>query len=71
VLGGFGLTEESAGSDAAGTRTRAVKKGDRYVINGSKRFITHAGVGEIFVVTGRDGPRTGNARHFVVHPHQA
>jgi len=59
VLGGFGLTEESAGSDAAGTRTRAVKKGDRYVINGSKRFITHAGVGEIFVVTAVTEPGKG------------
>ena len=59
VLGGFGLTEESAGSDAAGTRTRAVKKGDRYVINGSKRFITHAGVGEIFVVTAVTDPGQG------------
>jgi butyryl-CoA dehydrogenase len=59
VMGGFGLTEESAGSDAAGTRTRAVKKGDRYVLNGSKRFITHAGVGEIFVVTAVTDPGKG------------
>ncbi len=51
VMGGFGLTEEGAGSDAGGTRTTAVKKGDRYILNGSKRFITHGGVGEIFVVT--------------------
>ena len=59
VLGGFGLTEESAGSDAAGTRTRAVRRGDCYVINGSKRFITHAGVGEIFVVTAVTDPAKG------------
>jgi butyryl-CoA dehydrogenase len=59
VMGGFGLTEESAGSDAAGTRTRAVRKGDRYVLNGSKRFITHAGVGEIFVVTAVTDPSRG------------
>jgi butyryl-CoA dehydrogenase len=51
VLGGFGLTEEGAGSDAGGTRTTAVRDGDHYVLNGSKRFITHAGVGEVFVVT--------------------
>jgi butyryl-CoA dehydrogenase len=51
VLGGFGLTEPTAGSDAAGTRTTAVRKNDHYVINGSKVFITHGGVGEIFVVT--------------------
>jgi alkylation response protein AidB-like acyl-CoA dehydrogenase len=59
VLGGFGLTEESAGSDAAGTRTRAVRRGDCYVINGAKRFITHAGVGEIFVVTAVTDPSKG------------
>lgn len=56
VLGGFGLTEESAGSDAGGTRTTAVRKGDHYVLNGSKRFITHGGVGEIFVVTAVTNP---------------
>src|SRR6185436_19997674 len=51
VMGGFGLTEPDAGSDAGGTRTTAVRKGDRYIINGIKRFITHGSVGEIFVVT--------------------
>ncbi|MGQ0764910.1 MAG: acyl-CoA dehydrogenase family protein [Gemmatimonadota bacterium] len=51
VMGGFGLTEESAGSDAGGTRTTAVRRGNCYLINGSKRFITHGGVGEIFVIT--------------------
>ena len=71
VLGGFGLTEESAGSDAAGTRTRAVRKGDRYILNGSKRFITHAGVGEIFVVTAVTDPGKGTHGISLVHPHQA
>jgi len=51
VLGGFGLTEPSAGSDAGGTRTTAVRENGGYRINGSKIFITHAGVGEIFVAT--------------------
>ena len=59
VLGGFGLTEEGAGSDAGGTRTTAVKKSGHYVLNGSKRFITHAGVGEIFVVTAVTDPGKG------------
>ncbi|HEY7568566.1 MAG TPA: acyl-CoA dehydrogenase family protein [Gemmatimonadaceae bacterium] len=59
VLGGFGLTEESAGSDAAGTRTTAVRRGSCYVLNGSKRFITHGGVGEIFVVTAVTTPGKG------------
>lgn len=51
VLGGFGLTEPAAGSDSAGTRTRAVREADGYRINGSKIFITHAGVGEVFTIT--------------------
>ena len=59
VLGGFGLTEPSAGSDAGGTRTRAVRDGDVYVLNGNKIFITHGGVGEIFVVTAVTDPSQG------------
>ncbi len=59
VIGGFGLTEESAGSDAGGTRTTAVKKGSGYLLNGSKRFITHAGIGEVFVVTAVTDPAKG------------
>jgi len=59
VMGGFGLTEPEAGSDAGGTRTTAVKKGDRYILNGTKRFITHGGVGEIFTVTAVTDPSQG------------
>ena len=59
VLGGFGLTEESAGSDAGGTKTTAIRRGDHFVLNGSKRFITHAGVGEVFVVTAVTDPSRG------------
>ncbi|MDH5235068.1 MAG: acyl-CoA dehydrogenase [Gemmatimonadota bacterium] len=59
VLGGFGLTEPNAGSDAGGTQSRAVKKGDRYILNGTKRFITHAGVGEVFIVTAVTDPTAG------------
>ncbi len=51
VLGGFGLTEPAAGSDAGGTQTTAVRADGGWVVNGSKIFITHAGVGEIFVAT--------------------
>jgi butyryl-CoA dehydrogenase len=59
VMGGFGLTEPDAGSDAGGTRTTAVRKGDRYILNGTKRFITHGSVGEIFVVTAVTDPARG------------
>jgi alkylation response protein AidB-like acyl-CoA dehydrogenase len=50
-LGSFGLTEPGAGSDAAGTKTTAVRDGNFYVVNGSKTFITNASVGETFVFT--------------------
>ena len=59
VLGGFGLTEPSAGSDAGGTKTTAVRRNGSYVLNGSKIFITHGGVGEIFVVTAVTDPAKG------------
>jgi alkylation response protein AidB-like acyl-CoA dehydrogenase len=59
VLGGFGLTEPNAGSDAGGTETTAVRKGDHYVLNGQKTWITHAGVGEIFVVAASTSPDKG------------
>jgi len=59
VLGGFGLTEPGAGSDAGGTRTRAAKVDGGYRLNGSKIFITHAGVGEIFTATAVTDPEKG------------
>src|SRR3954465_12125689 len=59
VMGGFGLTEPEAGSDAGGTRTTAVRRNGHYVLNGTKRFITHGGVGEIFVVTAVTDPSKG------------
>ncbi len=59
VLGGFGLTEPTAGSDAAGTKTTAVRKNGGYLLNGSKVFITHGGVGEIFVATAVTDPTAG------------
>ncbi|MBD3233078.1 MAG: acyl-CoA dehydrogenase [candidate division Zixibacteria bacterium] len=50
-LGSFGLTEPSAGSDAAGTKSTAVKEGDKWILNGTKCFITNATVGTTFVMT--------------------
>ena len=60
VLGGFGLTEPNAGSDAGGTETTAVRKGDRYILNGQKTWITHGGVGEIFVLAASTSPEKGS-----------
>src|SRR5256885_5409693 len=59
LLASYCLTEPGSGSDAAALRTRAVRDGDHYVLNGQKQFISGAGKGDIYVVmvrTGRDGP---------------
>jgi butyryl-CoA dehydrogenase len=50
-LGAYGLTEPDAGSDSRGTRTRAHRDGDEWVLNGGKRFITNAGVASTYIVT--------------------
>ena len=51
VIGAYGLTEPGAGSDSRGTKTRAHRDGEEWVINGSKRFITNAGVAGTYIVT--------------------
>ncbi|MEP6469295.1 MAG: acyl-CoA dehydrogenase [Chloroflexota bacterium] len=51
VLGAYGLTEPGAGSDSRGTRTRAHRDGDDWVLNGTKRFITNAAVAGTYIVT--------------------
>ncbi len=60
LLGAFGLTEANAGSDPASMETKAVLKGDRYILNGSKRFITNAGAAHIFVVFAKTAPELGS-----------
>ena len=59
-LGAFGLTEPNAGTDASRQRTTAVKKGDHYVLNGSKCFITNAGEAGIYVVMAMTDKEKGN-----------
>ncbi len=59
TLGAWGLTEASAGSDAAALKTRAVKKGDRWILNGSKMFITNGSIAEILVVMAVTDPEKG------------
>ena len=53
AMGAFGLTEPSAGSDAGGTRTTAVRDGDEWILNGTKVFITNAGEADTYVVFAR------------------
>ena len=58
-IGAFGLTEPNAGSDAGGTETTAVLKGDHYVLNGGKIFITNAPKADIYVVFAVTTPDIG------------
>ena len=59
-VGAWGLTENSAGSDAGGTRTTAVKDGDFWILNGSKTFITNGSFAEIAVVMAVTDKTKGN-----------
>ena len=60
MLAAWGLTEPSAGSDAAGTRTVAVRDGDGWVINGAKTFITNGSVGGVMVAMAVTDRSKGN-----------
>jgi butyryl-CoA dehydrogenase len=70
ILGGLGITEPSAGSDVVGLQTFAEDKGDHYIINGTKNFITNGGVGEVLVVSARTDKnpekRSGGITTFIV-----
>ena len=59
-LASFCLTEPDAGSDVSGMRTRAVRSGDTYVINGSKCFITNGSYADWFVVYAKTDPEAGH-----------
>jgi acyl-CoA dehydrogenase len=59
-LASFCLTEPDAGSDVSGMRTRAVRKGDKYVINGSKCFITNGSYADFYVVYAKTDPEAGH-----------
>jgi alkylation response protein AidB-like acyl-CoA dehydrogenase len=68
-IGAWSLTEPGAGSDAAGTRTRAERVDGGWVLNGAKTFTTHGAVGDIcvvFAVTDPQGPRHHNISAFVL-----
>lgn len=69
IIGSFALTEPDSGSDAASLRSTAVKDGDQYVLNGTKRYITNAPEAGIFTVMARTSPGTpgpGGISAFIV-----
>jgi alkylation response protein AidB-like acyl-CoA dehydrogenase len=59
-IGALCITEPFGGSDVAGMRTTALKKGDKYIINGSKTFITNGVYGDYYVVAAKTDPELGN-----------
>ena len=62
VIASFALTEPEAGSDAASLRMTAIKDGDHYVVNGTKRYITNANSAGIFTLMARTDPATPGAK---------
>ncbi|WP_251551753.1 acyl-CoA dehydrogenase [Neobacillus muris] len=58
-LGAFCLTEAGSGSDAASLKTRAVRQGDHYILNGAKMFITNGGEADIYIVFAKTNPDKG------------
>lgn len=69
LIASFALTEPNAGSDAASVRTTAVRDGDHYILNGSKRYITNANMADLFTVMARTDdskPGAGGVSAFVV-----
>ena len=60
-LPAYALTEPGSGSDSAAMRTESRREGDEYILNGSKRFITNAGVAELYTVFAKTDPEAGHA----------
>lgn len=58
-IGALALTEPNAGSDAMSIRTRAVKKGDKYILNGTKMFITNGPIADVFLTYAKTQPELG------------
>ena len=65
-IGGMGMTEPQAGSDAMGMQTKAVKKGDKYILTGTKTMITNAPTGDVFLVYAKTGSAKKEISTFIV-----
>jgi isovaleryl-CoA dehydrogenase len=65
-IGGMGMSEPDAGSDALGMKTKAVRKGDEYVLNGSKTWITNGPNGEIFYCYAKTGDQRKDVSTFII-----
>jgi len=65
-VGGMAMTEPGSGSDAIGLKTRAVKKGNHYILNGSKMFITNGPIADVFLVYARTGENRTDISTFII-----
>ena len=65
-IGGMGMSEPGAGSDALGMKTKAVRQGDNYILNGSKTWITNGPIGDIFYVYAKTGEDKKAVSTFIV-----
>lgn len=64
LIGCFGLTEPDHGSDPSGMKTRAILKGDNYILNGSKNWITNSPIADIFIIWAKD--ENNDVRGFIL-----
>jgi alkylation response protein AidB-like acyl-CoA dehydrogenase len=71
LLGGFALSEPESGSDAASLQTTAVRDGDRYILNGTKFWITHGGYADVYIVMARTGGKGARGVSAFVLPGDA
>ena len=65
-VGGMGMSEPDAGSDALGMKTKAIKKENGYLLNGSKTWITNGPVGEVFYIYAKTGDKKTDVSTFIV-----
>jgi isovaleryl-CoA dehydrogenase len=65
-IGGMGMSEPGAGSDALGMKTKAVRSGENYILNGSKTWITNGPIGDVFYVYAKTGEGRKDVSTFIV-----